>query len=108
MKRDKRGDIPTLILVIGVFFVCAVAIFSFVFFSSSGRQSFSNVLESMAIINSIADQIRFYENAGLQPESFLGIKKENNNYNITSKKTENEEIVFYVEYIIPAKVQSSK
>ena len=105
--KSKMGDMPTLILVIGIFLVCGLTVLSLVISFGSFEKSFG-VLDNMAAVNSMADQARFYENAGLEPTSFLGIKKENNAYNITSKKTENEKIVFYVEYIIPVKVQLSK
>jgi hypothetical protein len=35
---NKEGDISTFVLVIGVFFVCAIAIFSFTFFKGTAEQ----------------------------------------------------------------------
>jgi len=104
---DKHGDIPTLILVIGVFLVCAITILSFALFNNSLSERF-NSLAYMAHVNSLSEQARFYENIGLNPEDYLEIKTENGAYNITSKKIDNKKITLYIEYLIPVKVQSSK
>ena len=103
--KSRRGDISTLILVIGVFLVCAVAIFSFTLFRGSSSQKFE-VLDEMVFISSIAEQVRFYENAGLEPTDFLDIKKENNVYIITLQKIDGEERIFGVEYTIPVRFKS--
>ena len=97
-KMNNRGDIATMVLVIGVFLVCGVAIFSFVFFNSYDRQSFANSLEIMASVNSIAEQVRFYENTGMQPEKILNITKQSDFYNSTLEKREGDKRLFYVEY----------
>jgi flagellar basal body-associated protein FliL len=102
MIKNKRGDISTLILVIGVFLVCAIAIFSFAFFSSSATERF-NVLSYMASVNSIREQVRFYESIRADPVNYLDIKKEGTAYLITAEKKDEEKREFYVEYRIPAK-----
>jgi hypothetical protein len=43
MKKDKRGDLPVAILIIGVFGVCILAIFSFMYSSFKIHQSFIGV-----------------------------------------------------------------
>jgi hypothetical protein len=43
MKVDKRGDLPLTILVIGVFAVCTLAIFSFIYSSHQINASFIGV-----------------------------------------------------------------
>lgn len=106
-EKNKRGDISTLILVIGVFLVCAIMIFSFLFFNTASMQKFE-VLGNMAFVNSIAEKIRFYENAELEPADFLDVKKENNMYNIISEKKSDETREFYVEYIIHARAGLSE
>ena len=103
---NKRGDISTFVLVIGVFFVCATALFAFAFFNSFSSQKF-NVLENMASLHSISEQIRFYENAGIEIPEYFNIKKAGNNYNITSIKMKNDERIFYVEYMLPIKSSSA-
>jgi hypothetical protein len=107
LPESRNGDMPTLILVVGIFLVCGLTVFSLIISLGSFEKSFG-VLENMVAVNSMADQIRFYENVGLDPTSFLDITKENNAYNITSKKTEKEKIVFYIEYIIPANTPAPK
>ena len=104
--KSRRGDISTFVLVIGVFLVCTLAIFSFIFFNNSNKESFENVVENMAIVNSIAEQIRFYENIGQDPASFLDITKENNEYNIALNKMDGDERLFGVQYIFRAKAQA--
>lgn len=101
--NNKRGDIATMILVIGVFLVCAVTIFSFVLFNGSDRQSFVNSLETMAAVNSMADSVRFYENAGLQPEKIIDITKWDKNYVLTLERNDSKKRLFYVEYKLPIK-----
>jgi len=105
---NKRGDISTLVLVIGVFLVCTVAIFSFMFLNNSDKERFASVLENMAKVNSVAEQIRFYENIGQDPTSFLDITKKNNEYNITLNEIDGGERLFGVQYIIKAKAQASQ
>jgi hypothetical protein len=72
----------------------------------------------MVSVNSAAEQVRFYENAGLDPSSILNIKKENNYYLLTSETkskelltfsgVEKEKRMFYVEYKVPIKSAASK
>jgi hypothetical protein len=103
---NKEGDISTFVLVIGVFFVCAIAIFSFTFFKGTAEQKF-DVLGNMAAVNSAAEQVRFYQNAGEAIPSYLNVKKEAGYYNITSQRMDGEKSVFYVEYKIPLKTEVS-
>lgn len=115
INKNKRGDIATMVLVIGVFLVCAITILSLAISLTSVNNDF-NVLQNMASINSAAEQARFFENAGLDPLDYLEIKKENNQYLLTSERMsddvsvswglEKEKRVFYVEYKIPIKGSS--
>ena len=100
-SKSRKGDIPTFILVAGVFLVCAVTIISIVVSSASFERSF-DVLQSMSNANSIAEQVRFYENAGLNPINFLDIKKNDSLYNITIEQKEGEKRTIYIQYLIPA------
>ncbi len=103
---NKRGDISTLILVIGVFLVCAVTIFSFTFFNGSNKEKFAGVVENMAKANFIAEQIKFYENAGQDPLVFLNVIRKNNEYNITLNEMDGEERLFGVQYMFRTKAQA--
>jgi hypothetical protein len=42
-KKNKRGDLPVTVLVIGVFVVCILAVFSFVYSSVKIQKSFIGV-----------------------------------------------------------------
>lgn len=42
-KKDKRGDLPVSVLVIGVFGVCILALLSFVYSSSQIQKSFAGI-----------------------------------------------------------------
>lgn len=103
--ESKKGDIATMILVIGIFLVCAVAVFSFVLFSNADRQSFSDSLGAMAAMNLVAEQARFYENAGITPESMLNITREGSYYKITAEREKDGQRKIYVEYLMPVKSQ---
>jgi len=61
--ENKRGDVPVTILVIGVFAVCTLALFSFIFSVASVNNSFEN-LEVMEKVNIQIEQnpsADFYE-----------------------------------------------
>ena len=115
--KSKRGDIPTLVLVIGVFLVCAVTILTLSISIISVNNEFE-ALQSMVSVNSVAEQVRFYENAGLDPTSMLDIKKGSDYYLLTSETkskelltfsgVDKEKRMFYVEYKIPIKSAASK
>lgn len=63
MKKNKRGDIPITVLVIGVFAVCALALFTFFVADFKMSNSFVglNIMEEM---NSQIDEYLFYKNSG--------------------------------------------
>lgn len=53
--KNKRGDLPVTILVIGVFAVCTLALFSFMYISGKVNKSFTGV-ELMEKANSEIEQ----------------------------------------------------
>jgi len=65
MLKNKRGDIPVMILVFGVFAICGLAILSFIIFDTKtfkGDGELSvGVLEEL---NSNIEKFYFYKNAG--------------------------------------------
>ncbi|MAH03664.1 hypothetical protein CMI39_02660 [Candidatus Pacearchaeota archaeon] len=75
MIKNKRGDIPVTILVIGVFAICSMAIFSFVYSKGKVQEDFVGIglIEN---INSIEEEIRFYESLEKTPEEIKEILKE--------------------------------
>ncbi len=86
MTKNKRGDIPIMILVLGVFVICILAIMSFVF---SAAKSEDSVLGYIAVemANSLREQYHFYENVGYgtaEIEDVLGVSKDGDGYyNVT-------------------------
>ena len=72
MIRNKHGDIPITILVIGVLAICALAIISFYFSDRNVRNGFDS-LELIEEISIEREKIIFYENAGLSQEEIKEI-----------------------------------
>ena len=68
--RNKRGDIPVTILVLGVFAICALAIFSFLFFNANAKQSFKGV-EHVEEAVAKMDAYYFYREVGVQGQEDL-------------------------------------
>ena len=74
--RNKRGDLPVTILVIGVILVSALALFSFLTSSFSSGQSFKGI-SLMEELNAKIDAYYFYRNSGVSEDrinEILGIK----------------------------------
>ena len=70
MKKDtmnKRGDIPIVILVVGVFLVCILAITSFFVSNNSVKNSFP-VINTVEAASLLKEKISFYENLGYNEE----------------------------------------
>jgi len=62
LSKNKRGDIPVTILVIGVVAICMMALLSFYFFDGATK----NDLNSVGIVEKAAvtiDKISLYENS---------------------------------------------
>lgn len=62
--RNKKGDVPIMILVLGVFVIVAIAILSFLYVLSKNNDTF----HSYALVeetNSAIDQYYFYKNMHL-------------------------------------------
>jgi len=59
--KNKHGDIPITILVIGVFLVCSLALLSF-YLSGINEKKTAVKLEIMREVNSLTDEIKFYKN----------------------------------------------
>ena len=64
INKNKHGDVPVTILVIGVVFICGLAIFSFYFSARNVKNDFvSNEAVEQAVI--IKNKISLYETLGL-------------------------------------------
>ena len=67
MIKNKHGDIPVTILVIGVLAICAMAIFSF-YFSDRGVKNDFIVIEAVEKASILKEKISFYENISMSEE----------------------------------------
>ena len=63
----KKGDVPVMILVLGVFVVCALALLSFYFVKFDVLKDFQGYLV-VEEANSFADEYYFYQNVGVNPQ----------------------------------------
>ena len=103
--KNRRGDIPITLLVLGVFAICSLALLSFYLSGTSGGKIFLKV-SIVEKINSFADEIKFYKNPEINgdPEKLMEIfknknseedlvysgKYENNIYTLNATYFENE------------------
>ncbi len=76
--KNKKGDLPITILVIGIVAICVMAIFSFYFSDRRVKQDINDmgIVEEAAIMK---EKILFYENLGFNEEEIkeeFGIKSE--------------------------------
>lgn len=65
--RNKKGDIPIAILVVGVILICALAILSFLSSSFKLEKSFADVT-IMEDLNVKIEEYTFYKNQGVSNE----------------------------------------
>ena len=76
--KNKRGDIPITILVMGVLTICIIAIFSFYFSDLSVKNNFNSIslIEKASVIK---EKISFYRNLGFSENEItqtFGIKSD--------------------------------
>jgi len=88
---NRRGDLPITILVIGVFAVCTLALFSFVHYSNQVSKTFSGI----EVVEEANFQIEA-NNLGVFPITRSGIKF-SPEWGLNWFK---EKIIFYLDYII--------
>ncbi len=77
--KNKRGDIPITILVIGIVAICIMAIFSF-YFSDSKVKNDLGTIEIIERAVYMKEKISFYRNLGFSEEEIaeeFRIKEEN-------------------------------
>ena len=63
LSTNKKGDIPTVILVLGVFIVCSLTLLNFYLVGVRDSGFFEGVLLIEAV-SEIADDVRFYDELG--------------------------------------------
>jgi len=88
LLKNKRGDIPITILVIGILAICILAIFSFYSSSKSVKDDFSSIsaIEKVLITK---EKISLYEDFGFTQEQIkeiFGIKPDIQGRYITAKQ----------------------
>ncbi len=89
---NKKGDVPIVILVLGVFLICMMVLGSFYFFQNRMKRVFVGVgvIERAAAVE---DKYYFYKNLEIftdeEIEQMLGIQRdeEGNKYVLIEKKT---------------------
>ena len=100
-KLDRRGDVPITILVLGVFAVCSLALFSFYLSGISGKETFLRV-SIVEQTNSLANEIKFYKSPGIDgnPEEIMDIFKNPSQEDklVFSGKKENEVYILNATY----------
>lgn len=69
--KNKKGDIPTIVLVIGIFAVCAIGIISFFIADFHISNSFVGV-QIMQRFNAQVEEYNFYLNQGISPNNLKG------------------------------------
>lgn len=62
--KNKRGDVPITVLVIGVFSVCALALFTFFLYDYNVGNSFVGIKAMQEELAGI-DEYMFYKNSGM-------------------------------------------
>lgn len=98
--KNKKGDIPITILVIGIFAVCTLAILSFKFMDIKITKGFYESIEAIEEMNSQIQEYYFYKNAQVGDsdiEKFLNIK---GGYIEIEKKIDEVSII-KIKYLIP-------
>jgi len=106
--RNKKGDVPITILVIGVVVICGLAILSFIASSFYFEQSFYG-LSKMEQLNSQVDEYYFYLNQNLSSDKINSLFNISNNNFIIEERTSNlfpwsqSTKLFSVQFPIPHK-----
>ena len=100
LMKSKRGEVPIVILVIGVVAICIFALLSFAFSFNILNKDFISI-NSLENVSAIEEQVQFYKNLGLNPENYLDVKYDGKFYHVSDKQMSNGEILFMVEYEFP-------
>ncbi len=103
---NKKGDIPTMVLVIGVFVICIVAIISFKLSSDNFKAGFETS-QMVEYVNSISEKVIFYnlnnkdpinEIEKTIPMTNLEVVESNNLYSITYNYTRAKKEILIINY----------
>jgi hypothetical protein len=70
-KKNKKGDVPVTILVIGVFAICSLALLTFFISDFKITNSFVS-FEVMEKMNSQIDEYKYYKSEGVSEKKIQG------------------------------------
>jgi len=106
-RKNKKGDIPVTILVLGVVMVCVLAILSFIFFGPNLTKGFAYVggVEEVAFD---MEQISFYEKIGLSDLEIrekVEVHNEKGEEFLFWEKKEGDKSLFSVKYFLSSPVE---
>jgi len=103
MIKNKKGDVPVTVLVIGIIAVCALAIFSFIISDKFFVNDNSLGIELFEQIHSDIEKFEFYRNIGDSDEIAAGkinAEIQGSSLNITKEEAN---ILIEYKYIIKPK-----
>ena len=106
LKRNKRGDVPITILVIGIFALCSLALFTFLISDIQTSNSFVGV-SKLAELNLKINQYHFLNSNGVSFEKIsevTGILKDGDEKYIYLEKRDTwnkDRFIFSVNYTFP-------
>jgi len=114
--RGRKGNVSIVLLVIGIFAVCSLAIVTFFISNSKVNNSLEGIMD-IKEMNSAINQYTFYINQGVSEEkakSFFDVRlndfgeevlffeKKDTRWSLDfSNNFEEEYVVFSVEYVLP-------
>jgi len=105
--RNKKGDIPIVVLVIGVIAICVLAIVSFSVVVFTLDNTFYGV-NSMEKVNSLVEKYSFYKNLGMSDneiselDNLVDIRtgSKGEDYIYVERKDAKGEVMFSVRYYL--------
>ncbi len=100
IMKNKRGDIPITILVIGVLAICITAILSFSLSSKSSKNDFST-LDTVEEVLVIKEKISLYSKLGFSEEEIIKILGIQYDENLKTKYILRENGPVIVRYNLP-------
>lgn len=93
MKKNKRGDIPILILVVGIVILCGIALASF-YLSGEKNKGKVDLIFNLQEIYTLAESIKFSGNIA----NYQNVREEGDNFIIEKKYFEDENILMEIKY----------
>jgi len=92
--KNKKANLPIVILVLGVLAVCGVILLNFTLFKKNYDEDF-NCLSVIETVNSIAEKVKFYESINKDP--ILEISDLNGKYSNTNFKIDKKGETYFID-----------